>query len=567
VVRGSTSLARPVTDGDRVVSKRRVGRPKGSKRNSDQSQSFNRNSIERYRRNPAAFVTECLINPETNEPFELLPAEITFLEHAFKTDANGRLLYPELVYSCPKKSGKTAFGAMFAILMVLIYGGQFAEGYCLANDLEQAQGRVFQAAKRIVEKSPALRDEATVTRDKIEFNDGSTITAIASDYAGSAGSNPTISVFDELWGYTSERSRRLFDEMVPPPTRRIAARLIVTYAGYSGESLLLEELYKRGMEQPEIATDLRAGAGILMFWSHVPVAPWQDQAWLDQMRSQLRPNAYARLIENRFTSSVGSFIDADAWDAIVDPDAHPLVMNRALPVWVGVDASTKRDSTAIAVVTFNPETKRVHLVGHRIFQPTTGEPLNFESTIERTLYDLRARFRIKGIWYDPWQMSAVAQRLRNNGLPMAEFPQTPANLTEIGTTLYELILGRGIVAYPDDQIRLAVLRTAAKEMERGFRLTKEKSSYKIDIVVALAMACRAAVEQGQMEIQCSWGGFGVYTGNGTGAISGPGQAPARESQFGDPYVPITEEEQQKANRSWPGCASSFVSARMVSTLS
>jgi phage terminase large subunit-like protein len=44
---------------------------------------------------------------------------------------------------------------------------------------------------------------------------GSTITAIASDYAGAAGAHPVISVFDELWGYTSERSRRLWDEMIP----------------------------------------------------------------------------------------------------------------------------------------------------------------------------------------------------------------------------------------------------------------------------------------------------------------------------------------------------------------
>jgi len=26
---------------------------------------------------------------------------------------------------------------------VLLFGGKYAEGYCVANDLEQAQGRVF----------------------------------------------------------------------------------------------------------------------------------------------------------------------------------------------------------------------------------------------------------------------------------------------------------------------------------------------------------------------------------------------------------------------------------------
>jgi hypothetical protein len=54
-----------------------------------------------------------------------------------------------------------------------------------------------------------------------------------------------IAIFDELWAYTSERLRRLFDELVPPPTRLIACRLTVTYAGFEGESGLLEELYRR----------------------------------------------------------------------------------------------------------------------------------------------------------------------------------------------------------------------------------------------------------------------------------------------------------------------------------
>jgi hypothetical protein len=33
--------------------------------------------------------------------------------------------------------------------------------------------------------------------------------------------------------------------MVPPPTRKIACRLTVTYAGFEGESDLLQELYER----------------------------------------------------------------------------------------------------------------------------------------------------------------------------------------------------------------------------------------------------------------------------------------------------------------------------------
>ena len=241
--------------------------------------TINPRSMQRWRDAPVSFVEEVLIDPETNRPFVLLPAEREFLKHAFRTGADGRLLYPELVYSCPKKSGKTTFAAIITITIIVLYGGAYPEAICCANDFEQAQGRVFQMVRRIVEASPLLAADAKITADKVTIV-GATISPIPSAYASAAGSNQTIATFDELHGYFSERSYRLWDEMVPPPTRAIACRLTVTYAGFSGESVLLENLYKRGLQQPLIGSDLHAGDGMLMFWSHAPVAPWQTDAWL-----------------------------------------------------------------------------------------------------------------------------------------------------------------------------------------------------------------------------------------------------------------------------------------------
>src|SRR4029453_3580152 len=157
---------------------------------------------------------------------------------------------------------------------------------------------------RIIECSPVLKGEARITQDKITFPGlNATITALPSNFATAAGGNQNIAVFDELWAFTSERSRRLWDEMVPPPTRKVACRLCVTYAGFEGESTLLEELYRRGLQQQQVAPDLYAGDGLLMFWSHTPVAPWQDGRWLNEMRRSLRPNQYLRMIENRFVTT------------------------------------------------------------------------------------------------------------------------------------------------------------------------------------------------------------------------------------------------------------------------
>src|SRR5207248_616844 len=95
---------------------------------------------------------------------------------------------------------------------------------------------------------------------------------------------------------------------------------------------------------------------------------------------------------------------------------------------------------------------------------------------------------------DPYQMMASSQRLAAHGLPIEEYPQTSDRLTAASQQLYELIEGRSLVAYPSEALRLAISRCIAVETARGWRITKEKQSHKIDVVIALAMACHAAVQ-------------------------------------------------------------------------
>ena len=451
-------------------------------------------ALKRWRADPVLFVEECLIDPETKRPFVLLEAEKRFLEHAFQTDEYGRLRYPELLYACPKKSGKTTFAAIIVLTMLLLFGGSYPEATICANDYEQAQARVFTMIRRIVECSPLLRVEAKLTQDRITFPTfGAVISAIASDYAGAAGGNQNISVFDELWGYVSERSRRLWDELVPPPTRKIACRLTTTYAGFENESQLLEELYRRGLQQPLVGTDLYGGDGLLMFWSHVPIAPWQDERWLAEMRRSLRPNAYARMIENCFVSSESTFVDMSWYDQCVMPTAKPVVADPELPIWVGIDASVKHDSSAVVATTWDKKSQVVRLIFHRIYQPAPDDPLDFEATIEATVLDLRKRFRVRKVLFDPYQMVASAQRLARQGVKTEEFPQSVPNLTAASQNMYELLQGRTLQLYPNADIRLAMSRAIAIETARGWRIAKEKQNHKIDVVIALAMSALASV--------------------------------------------------------------------------
>lgn len=140
------------------------------------------------------------------------------------------------------------------------------------------------------------------------------------------------------------------------------------------------------------------------------------------------------------------------------------------------------------------------------FSPIPTSRSIFEATIERTLLDLRQRFNLRKVLFDPWQMQAVAQRLTKAGLRIEEFPQSPANLTAASLNLFELIEAQNLVAYPDAGMRLAISRAVASETPRGWRITKEKQSHKIDVVIALAMAAHATV-QGHAESTYSLDAF------------------------------------------------------------
>ena len=126
-------------------------------------------ALDRWQREPVRFIEEVLRDPKTGQPFQLFAAQRTFFDHAWRTGDDGRLLYPDQCVGWIKKTGKTSTSAMHGLVTLLVYSGRYAEGYCISNDLEQAQGHVFTAIKQICESSPLLMREANITQSRISF--------------------------------------------------------------------------------------------------------------------------------------------------------------------------------------------------------------------------------------------------------------------------------------------------------------------------------------------------------------------------------------------------------------
>jgi phage terminase large subunit-like protein len=182
----------------------------------------------------------------------------------------------------------------------------------------------------------------------------------------------------------------------------------------------------------------------------------------------------------------------DRWDACTDAGYSPALPDKSIGLYVGVDASTKRDRAA--VVSVYRDRGKVKLGPKKFWQPSASEPLDLEETMESYILELARGYRVIRLRYDPYQFHRSAITLAKKGIPVEEYPQTIPNLTEMGQGLYDLVNTGQLVLYPDKDLRHEANSAIAKETGRGLRIAKEKATQKIDQIVALAMASIGAVK-------------------------------------------------------------------------
>jgi phage terminase large subunit-like protein len=451
-------------------------------------------TFDDYRTDPAKFIDDFLALNEKGDAWTLSDHQRRVLKLALRFSSEGRLVgLRYLIWGELKKSGKTLLAA--ALVAWWAFTRRDTEVTVVANDEKQAVGRVFRTLVALIEHNTALAGSATIRSTWIELTNGTRIDAIALDYTGEAGGRQSMVSYDELWGVMSERARRLFEELTPPPSEPEAWVLVTTTAGFAGESELLEALYTTGLQGDRLDDDLelyRAGS-LTMFWGGVPRQPWQTAEYYAEQRQTLRPNAYRRLHQNEWVTGTEAFVTAEEWDACVDHDRMPVLGGFTSPTVHAVDFAPKHDFTAR--VSVQARNDRLVLVGHRIWKPAPGETLDLEETVERDLRQCHRRGNCLAIVADPYQMHGSITRLAKAGLPIRELPQTVGNTTGFSQSLYDAIKGRTLVMYPAADLREQALNAVAVETGRGWRLAKEKTSRKIDGVIALAMAVHELIEQ------------------------------------------------------------------------
>jgi phage terminase large subunit-like protein len=129
--------------------------------------------------------------------------------------------------------------------------------------------------------------------------------------------------------------------------------------------------------------------------------------------------------------------------------------------------------------------------------------------VEASIRAACRRWQVREIACDPFRWARTYQVLEGEGLPVVEFPQSPARMTPATTRFYEAVVNKGMTQSGDLRLARHIGNAVLKADSRGTRIYKEHkhSKRRIDLAVASVMALdRAAwhAEAGYDVLQSVW---------------------------------------------------------------
>lgn len=483
--------------------------------------------------NPLDFLQSYFYVYDTETLLELYDCQKYAIAEALRTDANGMYVYDTVLWSWMKKSAKSTCVAGIADYVAC--KKDKARIRLIANDRKQADSRVGYymrenikiGAKRgygtseLADYMQQFRQATKITPSgyTIEYPNGSLVEMIPVDPTGEAGGNDDLIIFSELWGWKHTAHQQMWAEATIASTRfGKAQRWIDTYAGFEGESPILENLYsevvkdENRLDIPHNA-ECYASGRTFATWVTKHHFSWQTLEYYLSERKNLTDDQFRRLHLNEWVTSTNSFVSIDWWDSSADENVPPL--SPYDEIVIALDAAVTSDCFAMVAVSrdrrypsqfrdgnYEAPDKLIKRYSYAWTPPKDGK-LAFWSdnsddiTPTSELKRLIRLYNVVQVTYDPYQLEHfVSQLAYESDAWFSEFNQMgEREIADKG--LYDLIR-EGRIAHNgrDDTLREHIKNSAAKSLsdERKLRIVKKDDNRKIDLTVALSMACKRAIE-------------------------------------------------------------------------
>lgn len=468
-------------------------------------------------------------------PFKLLPWQKEIVSDVFGTlRKSGKRQYKTAYVEVPKKNGKSELAAAIALYMLAADEEKGAEVYGCAADRAQAT-IVFDVAVKMVEQEPTLRKNIKIYKSikrMVYYPTGSYYQVLSADAYTKHGINPHAVIFDEIH---AQPNRDLWDVMTEGASdaREQPLTFVITTAGKDPNRTSIGwELHKKaiGMKEGHIVDKT--------FYAKVygldENEDWESEENWKKVNPSLGHTVPLETVREHYTAAKGNaakefnfkwlrlnmwladvkntWLPMAVWDACVNPLDLEALAGRTC--YGGLDLSQKLDLTAFVLI-FPPEDEdgiynvlpffwipqermeervrrdkvpydRWHKKGYVYVTP--GNVIDYRF-IQKTIIDLKDKYDIQDIGFDPWNAQQTATELDDEGLSMIEVRQgyktmSPA-MKELEAWLTANRLNHG--GNPVLRWNFRNLKVKMDENE-NIRPVKEKTANRIDGIVALINA-------------------------------------------------------------------------------
>ncbi len=354
------------------------------------------------------------------EPLDLEEWQLDLFGEALAYDEAGAPLFTSTVIILPRKNGKTAMLAAYAVWKLLSTDGH-PEILLAASSDRQAQ-RLFEACSNFIRKNLVLRDLARI-RDhagEIRREDGEgAIYRMSSDPGRLHGFNPSLVIIDELHTWTTPSLRRAYAALTTGGGARSAPQTFsITTAGEASQrkSSILGQIIDGAVGMGEVETKgaltiaRHHSAGMIIFNWEAQTSDPQDTVKIKEANpaSWISEEFLLKQAQNpELTTAQFLQLHGCVWAETTSTYVNPIFLSQAqgsfLPlsdgdtVVLGFDGSERRDETWLVACSLDG---RVEPLG-RWQNPGQEDWRVPRNEVHRRVKEAFDRFDVREFAFDP----------------------------------------------------------------------------------------------------------------------------------------------------------------------